>query len=415
MVDRRGAATALVVAVLAAAACTTACTTKGGGATAGTQPGPTSPSAGPSPRPMAWRVAESVRLTSVSVLNSVVALDATHAWAGGGERGSQNLSAPPGVPVIERWDGRRWSREKLPDRPRGFVNLVAADSPTNVWAVGGYGESQGDNIYWVLRFDGTAWREVPFPLRVNVPGAGLTGITGLAVVGGRTWLVGYQGMKVVIQEWDGRAWRAHQPPPQCGRGGTSFGGMPSFCTLTSVVAFAPDDVWASGTGAWFRFQGPTLLHWDGTAWRTVDVGVNQQQYVLNAVGGRSSGELWAVGNLFNSGTPFVVRRDGGAWRMVNGLPDGLVPSVAMGPAGQPWVISNTTAPDAMLLTYNSSGGWAGEPAPAPPGAAGMTLNDITAVPGSDQMFAVGNATMGAMTGPVQGVILEYAPVGTPLS
>lgn len=229
-------------------------------------------------------------------------------------------------------------------------------------------------------------------------------------------MVGYQGMETVIQEWDGRAWRAHKPPPQCEHGGTSFGGMPNFCHLDSVVAFAPDDVWAAGNGGWFRFQGPALFHWDGTAWRTVDVGVNQQQYVLNAVGGRSPGELWAVGNLFSSGTPFVVRRDGETWRVVGGLPDGLLPAVAVGgPAGQPWVISNTSAPDATLLAYDSIVGWAGEPAPAPPDASGMSLNDITAVPGSGQMFAVGYANVGGATGLFHAVILEYSTADSPLS
>ncbi|HET8684445.1 MAG TPA: hypothetical protein VFM54_21615 [Micromonosporaceae bacterium] len=411
MVGRKGAAIALVVAVLA----TAACTTKGKGSTAGRQPGPTpsatGPSAGPSPRPPAWRVAESVRLARPSVLHSVVAVDATHAWAVGGERGSLDR---PGVPVVERWDGHRWSRDTLPDRLPGYLHLVAADSPTNVWAVGGYGESQGGNIYWMLRFDGTAWRQVPFPLPTRSVNE-LIEITGLAVVGGHTWLVGYQGMRVVIQEWDGRAWRAHKPPPQCEQGGTSFGGMPNFCRLDAVVAFAPDDVWAAGNGAWFRFQGPALFHWDGTAWRTVDVGINQQQYVLTAVGGRSSGELWAVGNLFNSGTPFVVRRDSGTWRVVGGLPDGLLPAVAMGLAGQPWVVSNTTAPDATLLAYDSIVGWFGEPAPAPPGASGMALNDITAVPGSDRMFAVGYANVAGVTDLLQAVILEYSTADSPLS
>lgn len=412
MVGRRGAAIALVVAVLA----TAACTVKGKGPTAGPTPSVTGSSVGPSPRPMAWRVAESVRLTPTSVLNSVVAVDATHAWAVGGEQGQPYR---PGVPVVERWDGHKWSRETLPDRlPPGFLQLVAADSPTNVWAVGVYSTSQ-DNIYWMLHFDGTAWRQVPFPLSKRSDNApvtgGITEITGLAVVGGHAWLVGHQGIKVVIQEWDGRAWRAHKPPAQCEQGGTSFGGMPNFCNLSSIVAFAPNDVWAGGNGAWFRFQGPALFHWDGTAWRTVDVGVNQQQYVVNEVGGRSSGELWAVGNLFNSGTPFVARRDGGIWRVVDGLPEGLLPAVAVGPAGQPWVISNTPAPDAALMTYDNSGKWAGGPAPSPPDASGMTLNDITAVPGSDQMFAVGYASVAGGTGLLQAVILEYSTVDSPLS
>lgn len=399
---RRGAAITLVVAMAVAAGCTSTdeSTSKEEKRAAGRQ-------AGAGPGPGAWRVAESVRLTPTSVLYSVAAVDAAHAWAVGADGFSPTGSDRPGVPVVVRWDGRAWSREKLPDRLRpGLLELVAADSPANVWAVGGYASPQGDNAYLMLRFDGTAWREVPFPPLATRSTD--TRITGLAVAGGHTWLVGHQDGKVVIQEWDGRAWRAHRPPAPCDPVGAPAGHRQSSCELNSVVAFAPDDVWVGGSGAWPGFQGPVLFHWGGAAWHNIDTGTSQQKGSFQAVNGRSSGELWAVGSRYDGSraVPLVVRRDGDSWRVVDGMPDGALRAVAVSSTGHPWVISNREAPGAMLMTYGTSSGWAGDQAPTPPDALGITLSDITAMPGSDRMFAVGELAVTDDRGRFQAVILE---------
>lgn len=404
----RSRAFVVVMMVLATAGC--------GIGTRGQRSGPppsvVGPSAGPRIQAPGWRVVEAVPLAPTSILKSVVAIDATHAWAVGGERYSPEQSDSSGVPVIERWDGRTWSRETLPDQlPPGFLDMVAADSPTNVWALGARGTSQGDNIHWLLHYDGTAWRQVPFPIPQS---SSLTTIGGLAVVGGRTWLVGNQGSKVIIREWDGETWRTHQPPVECEQGGASFGGMPNFCNFSSVKAFAPDDVWVGGNGSWAGFQGPALFHWDGASWQVVDVGANRQLYAISAVDGRSSRELWAVGNLFNSGTPYTIKRDGERWRAIGGLPEGLLPAMAVDSTGQPWVISNYPSPDAKLMRYTEGGEWAGAPAPRPRGTIGITLDAITAVPGTDTMFAVGSVTPPGETVRPQAVILEYSTVGNPL-
>jgi hypothetical protein len=313
---------------------------------------------------------------------------------------------------------------------------MAAGSPTDVWAIGSSGgDTPAGNTTWVLHYDGTAWREVPFPFG-STPSTMY--FTGAAVTGGHLWLVGTKGSLAVIQESDGQGWRTHQPPTRCVRGGTSTGGMPNFCNLTSIIAFAPNDVWAGGNGSWSGYQGPSLFHWDGATWQTVDVGADQQQFAFNAIAGRSSKDLWAVGNLFNSGTPYVVHGDGSSWTVVDGLPDGLLRGVALDPAGRPWIISNTQAPDAILHRYSSpvtpsgspsvtpsgspssfpsaspsvsapaAGFWASTQAPRPPDVAGASLNAITAVPGTDRLIAVGAADLRTSPVTVQAFIVEYS-------
>jgi hypothetical protein len=392
----------------------TGCTGRGaGGPTAGRSAASRSeqpladPSAQPSiETPNVWRVADSVPLRRTSVLRSVAAVDATHAWAVGGEGYSMTQPGISYVPVVERWDGQHWYRDVLPDLHwSGALQHVAADSPNDVWAVGSSDDASGNSTTHVLHFDGTAWREMPSPLDKAVADSL---ITDLSVAGGHAWLVGNRGSAVIIREWNGTAWLTRSPPPQCTQGGTSTGGMPNFCTYTGITAFAVDDVWAAGNGSWSGFQGPALFHWDGRQWRSVDVGGNQHLYFLNAVAG-SPRDLWAVGNLFNSGTPYVVHGDGTTWTAIVGLADSLLPAVAVDGSGRPWVVSNDLTPAARLSTFAVSGSWKSTRAPWPKDAAGLELHSITSVPGTGRMFAVGQAGLPTNPREYNAVILEYVP------
>ena len=116
-----------------------------------------------------------------------------------GMRGPSATSPPTprqpdadGVPIVQSWDGETWSPQDLPGITwRGGLRLVAADGPDNVWAVGGSaGPDPAHTTTHVLRYDGAAWTEVPFPPG-NKPSN--THVTDLAVAGGHTWLIGDQG------------------------------------------------------------------------------------------------------------------------------------------------------------------------------------------------------------------------------
>lgn len=344
--------------------------------------------------------------TPTSVLRDVAAADATHAWAVGSDGYSPTEPYTTGVPIVVQWDGSQWSRTALPEIPwKGSFRLVAAGSATDVWVVGGpMSRDINDNVTIVLHYDGTAWREVPFP-------AGTTpssmSITDLSVVDGRAWLVGHRGMAAVILEWTGQAWRQHQAPVECVRGGTS-GGMPNFCTVTAIKAFAANDVWAAGNGAWNGFLGPLLFHWNGSTWRAVQVGVNQKMLTLQAIDGRSSSDMWAVGDtLRQGGGTLAVHGDGTTWQVVGGLPNRLLPGVAVDNAGNPWLIGNSPASSASLSTYRSTGPWVETPAPVPAGTVGMTLNAITAVPGTERVLAVGAVDLPTSPRLLRAVALEY--------
>ncbi|HEV2783947.1 MAG TPA: hypothetical protein VGX25_31555 [Actinophytocola sp.] len=369
---------------------------------------PASSSSAPA-RPPAWKPATLPPTTPTSILRDVVATDRAHAWA----VGSDNYTPPElyttGEPLILQWDGSRWSRMPLPGVTwKGGLKLVAAGSPTDVWAVGGPAAHEpSDNVTKVLRYDGGTWHEVPFPAGAT---PSLLSITDLAVVAGHAWMVGHRNTEAVILEWTGRDWKEHEAPAECVQGGTSFGGTPNFCAVTGLKAFAPNDIWAAGNGAWTGFLGPLLYHWDGTAWRTVRVGLNDKRLALTAIGGRSSNDLWAVGDTLMSpdGGALVVHGDGTTWREVGGLPAARLPDVAVDTAGNPWLIENFREPSVKLASFRGTGPWVDAPIPAPPDAVGMNLNGIAAVPGTDLMFAVGAADLPTQPRRLRAVILEYS-------
>lgn len=353
------------------------------------------PAAGSDP---AWRLAPIPENKPTSNLWDVAAVDAEHAWAVGFEGYHPDQQYTTGDPMILRWNGNEWSRAPLP-AVQGKVSFqrVAASSATDVWVTGArMSRSADDNVTLVWRFDGETWTEVPYPAGAT-PSA-LT-IRDLSVVDGRAWLVGYRGNTPVFHEWTGDSWREHLPPAQC-----VMGGFPNFCTINAVKAFAADDVWAAGNGMWNGFMGPLLFHWNGTSWRAVQIGLNQQPLSLYALDGLSSKEVWAVGDGGSGNV--VVRGDGATWQLVGGLSSPRTRAVAVGAAGNPWVVGSYPR---ASFNVHGPGGWTTQPAPVPPGTSNATYNAVAAVPGTDRMIAVGYADVPG-TSPLllQAVIAEYA-------
>ncbi|WP_439656759.1 hypothetical protein ACSHWB_30715 [Lentzea sp. HUAS TT2] len=355
--------------------------------------------AGPAAAAPAWRLASIPQSTATSNLWDVAAVDSRNAWAVGFEGYHPDQQGTSGSPMMLRWNGSRWSRTSLP-AVQGHVSFqrVAASSARDVWVTGAPWSSDG-NVTLVWRYNGRTWTEVPYP-----PGAtpSTLSIRDLSVVDGHAWLVGHQGNTPVFHEWNGTSWQEHQPPTECVAGG----GFVNFCFINAVKAFAPNDVWAAGNGMWNGYSGPLLFHWNGTAWRAVQIGLNQQQLTMQSLDGTSSGDIWAVGDGGGMGSGNVVLRgDGTTWQTVSGLSTPSTPGVAVGANGVPWVIGRF--PMASFSSYGPTG-WATVPAPAPAGSFGTTYNAIAAVPGTNRVIGVGYADLPG-TSPLllRAVVAEY--------
>ena len=94
----------------------------------------------------------------------------------------------------------------------GQLDAVKADSPTDVWAVGGGGSGSGTLIE---HFNGTAWSIVPSPSAGN--SATLTGVT-TSNAANNVWAVGYDFIPGTFQaqtltlNWNGTAWTVVPSP-----------------------------------------------------------------------------------------------------------------------------------------------------------------------------------------------------------
>jgi len=104
-------------------------------------------------------------------------------------------------------------------------------APDNVWAIMGYPVGADLGGHLMIRWDGTAWSEVPHPADY---------VTSIAMVStSEGWAVGGNG---TIMYWDGTAWTMQSSP--------------TTETLWSVTLSTPTSGWAVGDGG-------TILHYAG--------------------------------------------------------------------------------------------------------------------------------------------------------
>jgi hypothetical protein len=88
-------------------------------------------------------------------LEGVLALAANDVWAVGEYGEGQEDSRP----LIERWNGRRWTLVPVPPALDGGTNVIAGKSPTDIWIA-------GSNV--IAHWDGTAWTASTAPAN-NTP------------------------------------------------------------------------------------------------------------------------------------------------------------------------------------------------------------------------------------------------------
>ena len=146
------------------------------------------------------------------------------------------------------------------------------------------------------RANPSAWKVVP---SANAsPGNNLLNAVA-SVSAGDVWAVGSaddaRGNSQPLREhWNGSAW-------------TVVAGPNNFDVLRGVAAVSPGVVWAVGQG----LAGAAIERWNGLAWSAVKNPAAGPQTTLNGVANAPSGDVWAVGTDFHTGTArtFIEHRD----------------------------------------------------------------------------------------------------------
>lgn len=209
------------------------------------------------------------------------------------------VGADPGSgPTVLHWSRDTW--EPLdPDSP-GDLWWVWSDGGDTLWMVGDHGRA-----LQLDRPSGT-WTEHA----AADPAYKLFGVWGSAdddvyAVGGD---VTGEADGIVVH-WNGSAWSPATTAPGTKRAPRR--------QAFKVWGSGPRDVWVVGTGA-------LVMHFDGTSWTELDVGLDPS-IPLTTVHGASATEVFAVGGVGNA---TVLRFDGTAWTDDSPPPRDVVPALS---------------------------------------------------------------------------------------
>lgn len=232
---------------------------------------------------------------SFEPLNAVTAITSNDVWAVGSDSGA-NTS------LIEHFNGRVWQVVTAPTAVNGgALTGIAAAGSGDVWAVGagpgtvrqgggGCGVAGGPVIE---HFDGTRWSAM-LTAQVGI----LYGVTAVAAndvwAVGTTYASGPQG--TLLLHWNGKQWLSVSGPAPTSQQGSY--------QLSAVAARSSADVYAAGTAYDYgaSASGPQsqalVERWDGTSWRVVQVpqpGLADDTLAAIAALPGSHGDVWAVG------------------------------------------------------------------------------------------------------------------------
>jgi hypothetical protein len=156
-----------------------------------------------------------------------------------------NRPGTAGAPLAERWDGHRWTMQRIVhDRGAraGFLSAVSCTGPRACTAVGFSNDADGTQAPLAERWNGRRWSLQPLP---RVPGQLDTQLAGVACAGERSctavgFFTNVTGIDVMLAEhWTGARWTQQRPRYPAGARSVQFAGVscPSSRQCTAVGLF----------------------------------------------------------------------------------------------------------------------------------------------------------------------------------
>ncbi|HEV2377340.1 MAG TPA: hypothetical protein VGS19_34895 [Streptosporangiaceae bacterium] len=224
-------------------------------------------------------------------IRAIGASSATNVWAFSVDMG-----------WLIHWDGSRWSvsRGVMP----GDVTATVVFSPSDVWAFGCPGESDGVGA---VHFDGHGWHRYPLTYGEICSASALSPSD--------IWASGFgnPGDGGFITHWDGTAWqRVPSPLITLPDGKLHIFGANSFAVLSA------SDVWAFGGASIGSGQAqrlfPAVMRWDGRAWHRI--GVPGSGFELGRATPDGHGGFWAVTSLAIPPQAHLLHYSHGQWTRV---------------------------------------------------------------------------------------------------
>jgi hypothetical protein len=250
-------------------------------------------------------------------LTGVAASDAQNVWVVG--------ATTADAPIIERWDGSKWSSTPVP-WPL-YPTAITSTGDGEIWVAG-----DGPVGAMILHWNGTRWLRVM--RRRDAELADMTAISANDV-----WAVGNDSeQKLLALHWNGLHWKAYSMGAGPGHD------LPS--TLYSVSADATNDVWAVGSAHIAELNGydadPIVRHWNGSRW-TAPAPPGEEAGLI-AVTATSASGPWVYGNDSfpfattggNDGS-FLAVGSGSAWKETP-MPQRTINDLGADPSGTFWAV-----------------------------------------------------------------------------
>lgn len=254
--------------------------------------------------------------TTWATLSGASAFSSSDIWAVGAYQ-----NAGPSLPLIDHWDGKRWTAIEAPagrwDKGAA-LSAVSGAAPDDVWAVG-LGGTTGLTGTLIEHWDGNNWSVVASPN----PGATYNRLAAVdATSASDAWAVGEFSdsgpQQPLVEHWDGTSWTVTDTPKPADE----------TYELASIAAVDANDVWALGTrlGSNNSPRHALIEHWDGIRWSVQDDAAFGSSANLTDIDVLSSTDVWALGVQGGALGTLIEHWDGLSWTVV---PSPKVPNVAM--------------------------------------------------------------------------------------
>jgi hypothetical protein len=234
-----------------------------------------------------WRIQRTpnAKAPESSVLHDIFCLSANSCLAVGDSNTTDASSVITSVPLVERWDGQKWTIQPTPPADSDVSRFLSV-SCTSANACTAIGDSGAGMM--AERWDGTEWTIQPLRYPKGADESELVAVSCASAreciaVGDATY---YKTEKVLAERWDGSKWTIQHVPA---RGGTWLGDV-SCTSATACTAVGNDN----GT--------PLAAHWNGHRWKAAHAPAHTDTAYLQGVSCISRRRCAAVGSYRTDAT-----------------------------------------------------------------------------------------------------------------
>ena len=343
-----------------------------------------------------WSIDPGPSGSSQSELTLVACASATSCLAIGNDFSDYDVITGHGKGLAERWNGSRWSIIPRPVRPTGAtpsINGVSCPTPTGCFAVGSY--STGSTAKPLIEhWNGTRWSIVRGPALGGASGS-LAGVSCVSATS--CFAVGYiyrngSVTKPLIERWNGTRWAIVPGPTPTGNSMLNGASCVSTTSCFAVGSHQPGSV-----------SKTVVEQWNGTRWSIVpspNPGGGAQETVLTGVACARPTRCAAVGSyeIGSTGKSLAEQWNGTRWAIVvvpkpsgattNFLNGVSCPTATRCVAVGTYQVGQVSKP--FVEQWNGTR-WSKVAIPSAAGAISATLNSV-ACRSATRCFAVGSYT-----------------------